>query len=647
MKRLPLLALLLLSLGAICPGGEALSTPPRLVPLWDFFRNPEKTNFQLSPDGRYVSWLQPWESRLNIYVQQVGSDQATRVTGATERDIRSYFWASPSRIAYLRDKGGDENFHLFAVDPDGTNDRELTPFPDARVQIVDDLSDLEDNHGEIIIETNQRKPEIFDAFRIDTKSGEMKLLAENPGNVTGWVTDHKGRIRVATTSDGATTSLLYRATESEPFKTVLTTSFRETLAPLFFTYDDQQLYASSNLGRDKQAIVRIDPATAKEVEVIFEHPQVDVSNLLASRKRKTVTGVAYEVTRLEYHFFNPDDPRAKLQTDLKRRLPGYDVSIASMSRDETKVLVRTSSDKSRGAYYFYDLVSGDFRKLVDVSPWLNEADMADMQSVHFKARDGLQLTGYLTVPRGVVQKKLPAIINPHGGPWARDSWGFDPEVQFLANRGYAVLQINFRSSTGFGRKFWEAGFKKWGREMQDDLTDGVNWLIAQGIADPKKIGIYGGSYGGYATLAGLAFTPEVYAAGVDYVGPSNLFTLLASLPPYWDPFRAMMYEQVGDPETDKDLVRAASPLFSADKIRAPLLVIQGANDPRVKKAEAEQIVAALKERGIDVPYIVKANEGHGFSNEENRIEVYTAMEAFFAKHLGGRSEQSTQPAKPE
>jgi dipeptidyl aminopeptidase/acylaminoacyl peptidase len=267
-----------------------------------------------------------------------------------------------------------------------------------------------------------------------------------------------------------------------------------------------------------------------------------------------------------------------------------------------------------------------------------------MQPVRLKASDGLELNGYLTLPKGGVAKNLPLVLNPHGGPWARDSWGFDPEVQFLANRGYAVLQVNFRSSTGFGRKFWEAGFKQWGRgAMQRDLTDAVRWAIDQGIADPKRVAIYGGSYGGYAVLAGLAFTPELYAAGVDYVGPSNLFTLLASIPPYWEPIRQQMYAMVGDPEKDKELLTAASPLFSAAQIRAPLLVIQGANDPRVKKAEADQIVAALKARGVDVPYLVKDNEGHGFRNEENRFEAYGAMEQFFAKHLGGRTET---PAKP-
>ena len=609
------------------------SLPP-LIPMRDFFRNPEKTGVSLSPDGTHLAWLQPWESRLNIHVQKIGSPEIVRVTASTDRDIRRYFWKGSSHVAYLRDQGGDENFRLYSVAVDGTGFKELTPFDKVRTQLVDDL---EEHDTDVIIELNKRTPEVFDAYRINVVTGELTLVAENPGNITGWVTDWAGRIRVATTSDGVNTSLLYRPSETDPFQTVLTTSFRDTLQPLFFTFDNQALYATSNLGRDKQAIVRIDPATTKEQEVIFEHPEVDVGTLLISKKRKVVTGTAFTVARRSYKFF--DDERAKLQADLEQRLPGYEVEVVSRSRDETKCLVRTSGDKSRGAYYFYDLTSGHFAKLVEISPWLDEKQVADMQPIAFKARDGLPLAGYLTLPKGVPAKNLPLVINPHGGPWARDEWGFDPEVQFLANRGYAVLQLNFRSSTGFGRKFWEAGFKQWGRgTMQHDLSDAVQWAIDQGIADPKRVGIYGGSYGGYATLAGLAFTPELYAAGVDYVGPSNLFTLLDSLPAYWEPFRQQMYAMVGDPEQDQDLLTAASPLFSADRIRAPLLVIQGANDPRVKKAEADQIVAALKARGIDVPYLVKDNEGHGFHNEENRFEAYGAMEQFLAKHLGGRAE---------
>jgi dipeptidyl aminopeptidase/acylaminoacyl peptidase len=635
MINLPRLMLACVLLAAPALSVHATTPQPPLIPMRDFFRNPEKTSYQLSPDGLYLAWLQPWESRLNIHVQRIGSPEVRRVTSATERDIRNYTWKGNSRLVWLQDKGGDEDFHLFTVAAEGGETRELTPFDKVRAGIIDRL---EDHPTDMIISMNQRNPRLFDAHRVNVETGEITLSAENPGNVTGWQTDWDGRIRVAVASDGVNSKIFYRADETEPFQTVLSTNFREQVNPLYFDFDNRSLYVSSNLGRDKSAIVRVDPQTMEEQELLFDHPEVDVSSLMVSRHRKKFTGVSFTVAKTAFHFF--DDERRRLQDDLEQRLPGYEVRVTNMSRDEKRVLVRTFSDKSLGAFYFYDTITGEFAKLVDVSPWLDESHMADMQPITFQSRDGLSLHGYLTLPKGVPPTNLPTVINPHGGPWARDTWGFNPEVQFLANRGYAVLQVNFRGSTGFGRKFWESSFKQWGKTMQDDLTDGVQWLISQRIADSKRVGIYGGSYGGYAALAGLAFTPEVYAAGVSYVGVSNIFTLLDSIPPYWEPMRQQLYEMVGNPKTEEALVRAASPLFSVDQMRAPLLVIQGARDPRVKKAESDQIVEALNARGIDVPYLVKDNEGHGFANEENRFEAYAAIEKFFSKHLGGRSEDT-------
>ena len=353
-----------------------------------------------------------------------------------------------------------------------------------------------------------------------------------------------------------------------------------------------------------------------------------------------ITATVFTRDKQEYHFFDPW--RRDLQAKLEKKLPGQEVVLTSMNREEDKFIVRTHGDRSRGAFYYYDNQRDELRKLAEVSPWLDAEKLAPMEPVRIPARDGLKLPAYLTLPPGMEAKNLPVVLLVHGGPWARDAWGFDSEAQFLANRGYAVLQVNFRGSTGYGREFWEKSFKQWGKAMQDDLTDSVKWLVDRGIADPRRIAIYGGSYGGYAALAGMAFTPEVYAAGISFVGPSNLFTLLASVPPYWEPYRQMQYEMIGNPETEKDLLTAASPLFSADKITSPLLIAQGANDPRVKQAESDQIVAALQARGIDVPYIVRDNEGHGFGNEENRLYFFRAIERFLAKHLGGRAEQSDE-----
>jgi dipeptidyl aminopeptidase/acylaminoacyl peptidase len=600
----------------------------------DFFRNPEKTGYSLSPNGEYFAFMMPWKSRLNIYVQKIGSDEIVRITNETERDVAEYYWANNARIVYLKDNGGDENFRLYAVDIDGSINIDLTPFENVTVEIIDDLEDYDE---EMIIALNKRDATVFDVYRMNVISGKLDLIAENPGNITNWLTDHDGKLRIAMTTDGVNSSLLYRKTESEEFKLVTTCNFKEALVPLMFTFDNNFIYARSNIGRDKASIVKYDLENNREVELIYSHPEVDVNELLDSKKRKIITGVTFITDKRKYHFF--DEEREKLQKDLEERLPGYEVVIEDKNKNEDKILIRIYSDKSRGAYYFYDLNTKDFFKIADISPWLVENSMAEMKPIKYKSRDNLTIHGYLTLPIGSKKKDLPVVVNVHGGPWARDTWGFNPEVQFLASRGYAILQINYRGSTGYGRKFWESSFKQWGRKMQDDITDGVDWLISSGIADKKRIGIYGGSYGGYAVLAGLTFTPDLYACGVDNVGVSNLFTFMNSIPPYWKPFLNMFYEMVGNPEIDKELLKETSPVFHVNKIKAPLLIAQGANDPRVAKSESDQIVEALKKRGIDVPYIVKNNEGHGFHNEENRFEFYRAMEEFLGKHLGGKVEK--------
>ena len=610
---------------------------PRLIPMKDFFRNPESARFELSPDGEHLAFLKPWENRLNVHVQKIGEEEVKRITSATERDIAGYFWANNNRIAYVQDTAGDENFRLYAVNIDGSDLKELTPFEKVRVELIDRLKN-DDEH--MLISMNKRDPRVFDAYRININSGKMNMIAQNPGNIVGWDTDHDGNLRIAVTSDGVNTSVLYRDTEKEEFQTLITTNFKETMSPLFFTFDNKNLYVASNIGRDKTAIYEYDIKNKKQTNLLYEHPEVDVDSLLKSDKRKKITGVTYIIDKRHYHFF--DDDRRQLQEELEERLPGYGVVVVSLSKDERKALVRTYSDRSLGSYYYFNRDTNDFKKLVDISPWLNEDELAEMKPITYKSRDGLTIHGYLTLPKGMKAKNLPVVVNPHGGPWARDTWGYNSEVQFLANRGYAVLQVNFRTSMGYGRKFWEAGFKQWGLAIQDDITDGVEWLIDQRIADPERIGIYGGSFGGYATLAGVAFTPDLYACGVDYVGVSNLFTLIKTIPPYWEPMREMFYEMMGHPEKDKELYERVSPVFHADKIKVPMLVAQGANDPRVNIQESDQIVEALKKRGIDVEYMVKENEGHGFRNEENRFDFYKAMEKFLGKHLGGRVEAETQ-----
>ena len=617
------------ALGA-APATPAASAGARapLIPLRDFFRNPEKVAFALSDDGKWVSYLAPNQSRLNLYVRPADKEAATRITDESARDIASYFWKGSDTLVYVKDFGGDENFHLVSVSRDGKTTKDLTPFPKVRAEIVDDLRD---DPSAVLVGLNKRNPEVFDVYRVNVRTGELTLVAENPGNITSWHADHTGQIRVATTTDGVNNSLLYRPDGKAPFKKVLTTTFRDALTPQFFTFDNAKIYAASNLSRDKQALVVIDPATAKEEKLLFEHPEVDVDHLSYWHSRKAIACAHFTTWKPERKCFDADT--TALYTRLEKKLPGYDLTIDAADKAEDKLVVRARNDRTRGSSWLYDRRADKLTKLADAAPWLDEKQLAEMKPISYKARDGLTIQGYLVLPKGVEPKGLPVVVNPHGGPWARDLWRFNPEAQFLANRGYAVLQMNFRGSTGYGRKFWESSFKEWGGKMQDDVSDGVKYLIGQGIADPKRIAIYGGSYGGYATLAGLTFSPELYACGVDYVGVSNLFTFMKSIPPYWKPYLEMMYEMVGHPEKDKVLLSARSPVFHVDRIRAPLFIAQGKNDPRVNINESNQVVEALKKRGIDVPYLVKDNEGHGFHNEENRFDFYESMEKFLAKHL--------------
>lgn len=628
------LMLALVILTSLIAGGCQNKKPAqaRQIPLEDFFKNPEKSRYQISPDGKYFSFMAPYEKRMNIFVQEIGKDSAIRLTSETDRDIANYFWKNPTRILFLKDTGGDENYRLYGVSVDGSNLKCFTDFPKVRTEILDQMENFP---NEVLIGMNKRNPEVFDPFRLNIETGEMKQLAENPGNIQGWIMDHEGKLRAATAIvDGINTQILYREKETDQFKPVLTTNFKESVSPMFFTFDNKNLFAISNLGRDKSAVIEFDIANGKEIKVLYENPDFDISGLQYSKKRKVLTVADYESWKMEKYFF--DEETQKIYERVQKEIPGYTINIPWTTKEEDKFIIRVFNDRSLGAYYIFDKTSDKLKKIADIGPWLVENELSAMNPVQYVSRDGMTINGYLTLPSGYTMetaKNLPVIVNPHGGPWARDGWYFNPEVQFLANRGYAVLQVNFRGSTGYGRKFWESSFRQWGLTMQDDVTDGTKWLIDQGIADPKRIAIYGGSYGGYTTLQGIVKEPDLYAAAVDYVGVSNLFTFLGTIPPYWKPMLDMMYEMVGNPRKDSLQFVETSPALNADKIKTPLFIAQGANDPRVNKAESDQMVEALKKRGITVQYMVKDNEGHGFANEENRFDFYLAMEKFLGEQL--------------
>lgn len=628
MKAIKIVVILVASL-ASCTMDKQTSVDIPKIPVQDFFKNPESSGYVISPNGKFYAFLAPVKQRMNVFVQKIGTEQSTQITSEYSRDIAGFLWKGNNDILYLKDEGGDENYALYGTKIDSGAVKAYTRFDKVMTRIVDKLRD---DPVHVIISMNKRNPQIFDAYRLNIESGELILIAENPGNISSWMTDHEGNLRIAGQTDGVNTSILYRPTEGDVWDTVLTTTFKNAFNPLFFDfYDSSVVYATSNIGRDKSALVRFDMSTGKEVEEIYANGNYDIGGAAFSHKRKTLTSVFWTAEKSERSGFDP--VVETVYRELKKALPDLEIFLTSRDDKEATYVVRTVSDKTRGSYYLYYATDKRLEKIADVSPWLNPAFMAEMKPIKYKSRDGLTIHGYLTLPKGLKPENLPVVVNPHGGPWARDVWGFNPEVQLLANRGYAVLQMNFRGSTSYGRSFWEASFKQWGQSMQNDISDGVRFLVSEGIADQNRIAIYGASYGGYATLAGVTMTPDLYACAVDYVGVSNLFTFMETIPPYWVQYREMLYEMVGHPIKDKEMLDRYSPALHADQIKTPLFIAQGANDPRVKQSESDQMVEAIRAQGVEVEYMLKKNEGHGFHNEENKFEFYEAMETFLAKHL--------------
>ncbi|WP_211218079.1 S9 family peptidase [Niabella aurantiaca] len=609
---------------------ETKETAAPLIDVKTFFKNGEKSTFRISPDGNYFSYRADYKGKTNIFVQKVSDSTAVRVTNDTLRSIFNYFWKG-DKIVYAQDIGGDENFQLFSVNADGTDLKALTPFPGVRSDIIDALLNINGKGKELIVQINKRVKEYFDPYLLNIETGALTLLYDNKENYDSWVTDNNGVIRLASKTDGVNITWNYRNTDKDPFTPLLRTSFKDFFSPASFDKDNKNIYALSNIGRDKVALVEYDPATKKDVKELYADNNYDLSSIKYDRKKQALTSVHWEAEKQEEHFF--DKEWEAIQNGLDQKFEGYETEIVSYNDARTKAIVATSNDRAPVKYYIYDFQTKETNEVANPFPWIEEKQMSHVKPITYKSRDGLEIHGYLTLPLGLAPKNLPVVVNPHGGPWARDGWYYNPETQFLANRGYAILQMNYRGSTGYGKKFWEASFKQWGKQMQDDITDGVEWLKKQGIADEKRIAIYGGSYGGYATLAGITFTPDLYAAAVDYVGVSNLFTFMNTIPPYWKPYLDQLHEMVGDPKKDSLLLAEASPALHADKIKTPLFIAQGANDPRVNKAESDQMVAALKKRGIDVEYMVKNDEGHGFHNQNNQYDFYGAMEKFLEKYL--------------
>lgn len=627
-----------------------------LPPLIDrdvFFDDPEITGGTLSPDGDHVSFIQPLDGVMNVWVKERGEDfeDAAPLTAETDRPVTSHWWSRDGRyVVYQQDEGGDENFRLYRVDPtaeppEGEQVPEalaLTPQDNVQARVVSRPR----AHPEwILVGINDRDARLHDVYRIHLEDGESERIFENNANLAGYTADLEGELRLAhrQDQDGQQQILRIEDGEVEAEEPVYTCTIDESCSVMGFHPDGQRAWMSTNTGeRDLTELVLLDPETGA-TESVHQDPEgeVDFAGAEFHPDTRELLATYYVGDRLRVYFHDED-----FEADYERVRDGIeadgDIYFQSVTQDGRLQLVSVTSDVDPGATYVYDRQTGEVDLLYRPRPELPVEHLAEMEPVRYQARDGLEIPAYLTLPRGVAAEELPLVVVPHGGPWARDTWGYDAQAQFLANRGYAVFQPNFRGSTGFGKEFLAAGNHEWGTGyMQHDITDGVNYLIEEGIADPDRVGIMGGSYGGYATLAGLAFTPELYAAGVSIVGPSNIITLLESIPPYWGPIRHTFLKRVGDPddEGDRERLKAQSPLFSAEQIRAPLMVIQGANDPRVVQHESDQIVEAMRDLDRHVEYLVAEDEGHGFVRSINRLAMYADVERFLAAHLGGRHQE--------
>jgi len=609
-----------------------------LIPRSVLFGNPERTDPQISPDGTMLAYLAPDQGVLNVWLRTLGRTDDRVITNDRKRGIRNFSWQYDSKsILYGQDQGGDENWRIYQTNVASKQTRDLTPFEKSRADIIA----LDPNHPEaLLIQSNKRDSKVFDVYRVNLKNGSVALDTENPGDVQGWQADNDLQVRAAqiTTEDGGAL-IRVRDDVKSPWRELMKWGPEETLGNIVgFSPDNKSLYIITSLDANAARLVSVDVASGKRT-VVAEDPQFDVSFAVTHPKTNKLQAVVFLRERRDFQIVDND-----IQADFEALRKVRDADISNVSRDvkDDKWIVTFEGDDSPVYYYLYDRATKLATMLFSNRPALEKYKLAKVKPVEYTARDGMKIYGYLTTPAGAEAKNLPMVVFPHGGPWGRDLWGYDPYAQWLTNRGYAVLQPNFRASTGYGKQYLNAGDRQWAGAMHTDLLDGKDWVVKQGIADPKKICIMGGSYGGYATLAGVAFSPDAFACGVDIVGPSNLNTLLKTIPPYWSTFVAVFHKRMGE---DEAFLKSQSPLFKADEIKVPLLIGQGKNDPRVNKAESDQIVAAMRKNDKPVEYYVFPDEGHGFARPENRMAFNAVSEEFLAKYLGGRFEPPSDAEK--
>ena len=604
-----------------------------LVPRTVLFGNPEKVGAQISPDGKRLSYIAPVEGVLNVWVGTRGADDFKPVTDDRDRGIRTQTWAHDGRhLLYVQDKGGDENWRLYGVDLDSGDVRDYTPFDGVQVQI---LAMSKERPSELVIALNKDNPQLHDPYLLNLDSGELTKLEDNPGFMQ-WAVDRdlNPRVGVLMKPDGSITLVTRRGGEWAPLYEV-DADDSLSIMPMGFNRDSSEMYLRTSKDANAARLVALDLSSGAE-RVIAEDEQYDVGGVMIHPDTREVQMVVFDKDRLERVVLD-----SSIEGDfasLARVHPG-DMDLTDRDHADATWLVAFTADDGPVAFYSWDRAAQEATLLFTHQPELEHYQLAKVEPFEFTARDGLVVHGYLTFPAGGERSNLPTVLNVHGGPWARDMWGFDPESQWFANRGYLSVQVNYRGSTGYGKDFLNAGDREWAGKMHDDLIDAVNWVVETGYTDPERVAIYGGSYGGYAALVGATFTPDVFRCAVDIVGPSNIKTLIETIPPYWEPMKAVFHNRLGNPETDEEFLWSRSPLSKVDNIKIPMLIAQGANDPRVKQAESEQIVEAMREKGIDHEYMLFPDEGHGFAKPENRLKFYAHAEKFLARHLGGRMEE--------
>lgn len=601
----------------------------RTIPVADFFSEPEQTNFRISPNGKYIAYLGLYEGQKNIYIIHLDEgSRHQRITSETELGIQSCFWASDEELIFTKDKRRD-SLQVFAVNRATLGVRHLMPPSTVKLRWISP-SKVIDNR--FLISLNERDSSVFDVYRLRTDACQKELVARNPGNIIRWYADLNGELRLALASDSLKETMLYRDSEKEPFRAVVSNNFRNSIMPLGFSSANRShIFALSNIGRDKLALVEIDMNTGSEMRTIYSHPDVDISHGGYSTDRGEMSYASYYTWKKQRHFLN--EQTKNVYHKIGQKLNGYELHIVDRDTARSRFIVHSYTDKNPGAVYYYDLASDELTKLVDNNPALIGRVLAEMKPVTYRSRDGRQIHGYLTMPPRAKGGKPPVIVYPHSGPSDRDRWGFSPEVQFFANRGYAVFQVNYRGSTGYGKEFWSAGSKEWGGRIQDDITDGVRWLIREGKVDSSRIGIFGAGFGGYSALYGACFHSDLYTCAASYSGFINLFTYLKEVPPYFKPYLQMYYETVGNPETEPELIKSMSPVFHSDGISIPIFIAQGGRDSWSTVNETNRFVQKLKKRKIPITYMLREEERRYFRNEENRILLYKELGEFFDTYL--------------